>query len=273
MSSVSISFVKWMIPLAIVWGVSYPLTKLVSYYSSPMLISFVRILVGFIFFYALARGLSVGVKQFINGLLNFVGLLTFLNLGVYLSPNPGLIAVMIYTQPIFIVIIEAFLGSKVKMGEVIGVILGVLGITISAFFAFNIGLLVGLLGGLVWAGGTVYYRRFLVNEDLRKLNAFMSLSSLPVMALITPIGFYFNISLYGIALLLILALLAQVGGFYFWFNAVKDLGSIRAGAGSLLVPVFAYIFSYIFFGQIPTVLEIIGSVVTLVGVYITMVSS
>ncbi|MCG2909282.1 MAG: EamA family transporter, partial [Stygiolobus sp.] len=182
MSSVSISFVKWMIPLAIVWGVSYPLTKLVSYYSSPMFISFVRILVGFIFFYALARGLSVGVKQFINGLLNFVGLLTFLNLGVYLSPNPGLIAVMIYTQPIFIVIIEAFLGSKVKMGEVIGVILGVLGITISAFFAFNIGLLVGLLGGLVWAGGTVYYRRFLVNEDLRKLNAFMSLSSLPVMA-------------------------------------------------------------------------------------------
>lgn len=262
-----------MIPLAIVWGVSYPLTKLVSYYSSPMLISFVRILVGFIFFYALARGLSVGVKQFINGLLNFAGLLTLLNLGVYLSPNPGLIAVMIYTQPIFIVIIEAFLGSKVKMGEVIGVILGVLGITISAFFAFNIGLLVGLLGGLVWAGGTVYYRRFLVNEDLRKLNAFMSLSSLPVMALITPIGFYFNISLYGIALLLILALLAQVGGFYFWFNAVKDLGSIRAGAGSLLVPVFAYIFSYIFFGQIPTVLEIVGSVVTLVGVYITMVSS
>ena len=56
-------------------------------------------------------------------------------------------------------------------------------------------------------------------------------------------------------------------------ETIKDLGSIRAGAGSLLVPVFAYIFSYIFFGQIPTVLEIVGSVVTLVGVYITMVSS
>ncbi|QXJ35487.1 EamA family transporter [Saccharolobus shibatae] len=148
-------FIKWMIPVAIVWGLSYPLTKLITVYSSPMIVSVVRVAIGSVFFILLGKGLSLGVKQFINGLFNFVGLLTFLNLGVYFSSNPGLVAVMIYTQPLFILIIEMIMGTKVKMRGIIGIILGVIGVTASAFLSFNLGLLFGLLGGVIWAIGTV----------------------------------------------------------------------------------------------------------------------
>ncbi|BFH73106.1 DMT family transporter [Sulfurisphaera javensis] len=271
-SSTGSLFLKWMIPVAIVWGLSYPLTKLVSEYASPMIISVVRVSIGFIFFYILGRGLSVGIKQFINGLLNFVGLLTFLNLGVYFSSNPGLVAIMIYTQPLFILVIELILGTKIKMKGIIGIIIGVIGITASAFISFNLGLLFGLIGGIIWALGTVYYRRNLLKEDLVKLNAFMALVSIPILLAITPIDFSFAFNLTGIGLLITLGLIAQVGGFFFWFNAVKYLGSVKASTGSLLVPVTAYILSYVFFKTIPTFLEIIGSAITLIGVYLTMTS-
>ncbi|WP_338602694.1 DMT family transporter [Sulfolobus tengchongensis] len=265
-------FIKWMIPVAIVWGLSYPLTKLVTFYSSPMIVSVVRVLIGSVFFILLGKGLSVGIKQFINGLFNFVGLLTLLNLGIYFSNNPGLVSVMIYTQPLFILVIEIILGSKVKTKGIIGIILGVIGVTASAFLSFNLGLLFGLLGGLIWGIGTVYYRRNLIKEDLVKLNAFMGLSSLPILLALTPINYHLVLSPVGVGLLIALGLLSQVAGFYFWFNAVRYLGSVKASAGSLLVPIMAYVLSFAFFKEIPTPIEILGSAITLVGVYLTMTS-
>ena len=229
-----------------------------------MIISVARVAIGFVFFYLLGRGLVIGLKQFINGLLNFVGLLTFLNLGVFFSSNPGLVAVMIYTQPLFILVIESVLGTKVRTRGIIGVILGVIGITASAFAHFDLGLMFGLIGGIVWALGSVYYRRNLIKEDLVKLNAFMALTLLPVLLILTPISFHFTLSLSAIGLLILLGLVAQVGGFYFWFNAVKHLGSVKASAGSLLVPVTAYVLSFAFFRTIPTLVEIIGSAITLI---------
>jgi drug/metabolite transporter (DMT)-like permease len=264
---------KWMTPVIVLWGLSYPLTKLVTYYSSPMIVSVVRVLVGFIFFYLLGRGLSIGLNEFINGLLNFAIFLTLLNLGIYFSPNPGLVAIMIYTQPLFILIIEAILGNKISIREIIGIIMGVIGITASAFLNFNLGLLFGLGAGLVFAIGAVYYRRKVAKQDVIKLNAFMTLSSLPILLALTPLDFHFTLNLINIILLITLGLTSQVGGFYFWFNAIKHLGSIKAGAGSLLVPVMAYVLTYAFFRTIPTPLETIGSAITLIGVYLTMSSN
>ncbi len=237
-----------------------------------MIISYVRVMVAMIFFYIIGRKIIIGFKQFINALLNFVGLLTFLNLGIYFSSSPGLVAVMIYTQPLFIVITEILLGNKIRTKSIVGVVLGVLGITGTAFFNFDLGLLFGILGGLSWGVGVVYYRRNLLKEDLIKLNASMGLLSLPVLLALTPIGYYFDLTLTNIGLLLALALIAQVGGFYFWFNAIKHLGSVKAGSGSLLVPIMAYVFSFLFFQEIPTLVEMIGSAITLLGVYLTMTS-
>ncbi|MEM3270193.1 MAG: EamA family transporter, partial [Saccharolobus sp.] len=123
-----IAFLKWIFPLSIFWGLSFPLTKLVTYSVSPIIVGLVRVIVASVFFYLLSRGFSFGVKQVINALLNSAIFLIFLNLGVALSPNPGLVAIMVYTQPIFVLIIEWLTGSKVKIKGTIGVVLGVVGV-------------------------------------------------------------------------------------------------------------------------------------------------
>ncbi|ADX81708.1 conserved hypothetical protein [Sulfolobus islandicus HVE10/4] len=60
-----------MIPVAIVLGFHTLLTKLITVYSSPMIVSGVRVTIGSVFFILLGNGLSIGVKQFINGLFDW----------------------------------------------------------------------------------------------------------------------------------------------------------------------------------------------------------
>ncbi|WP_338598616.1 DMT family transporter [Sulfolobus tengchongensis] len=272
MQRVILSFVKWIFPLSIFWGFAFPLTKIITYSVSPMVISVVRIGVASIFFLILGKGLSIGVRQFVNGLLNFAFFLILLNVGITLSPNPGLVAVMIYTQPIFVLIIERILGSNINIKGTIGIVLGVIGVISSATLSFDIGLIFGLSAGILWAGGTVYYSRYLARENVAKLNAFMTLTSLPFVSAFIPFDYYFRFSLITLALLLLLAITAQILGFYFWFNGVREIGSIYASSGALLVPVMAYLFSFAVLGVVPTLPQIIGSIITLIGVYLTITS-
>ncbi|AWR98366.1 DMT family transporter [Metallosphaera hakonensis] len=274
MSSTLLRGLKWLGPLAIVWGLTYPLTKIVSEDVSPLMITAVRFGVGAIFFLGLSKfKISVGRKQFVTAILNFTIFLICLNVGTSISSNPGLAAVMIYTQPIFVMIFERILGTKISSRSILGILLGVLGLALSITSAsLDLGILIALLGGVSWALGTVYYSRNLAKESVPRLNAFMSLVSLPITLAITPVDYYFVPTPTTIILLVILGILGQSVGYIFWFNALKEMGSIRASAGSLLVPIAAYILSFLTLGVLPSLLEAIGSVITLIGVYLTVTS-
>ncbi len=263
--------VLYLIILAIIWGLTYPLTKIIAAYISPIIITWTRIGIAAIFFLLISRKYQYGKKEIINALLNIVAFMLFLNVGVSISSNPGLAAVMIYTQPIFVIIIEILLGVKVSIRYIIGIIIGFSGIALSITSAsFDLGVLISLLGGISWAGGTVYFSRNLKSSNTLRLNAFMNAFAFPIVLAITPVYFYFKYSLYIIGLLVILGILAQAVGFYLWFNSVKILGSIRASAGSLIVPVFAYMMTFLILKIYPDILEIAGSAITLIGVFITL---
>ncbi len=258
-------------PLVFVWGFAYPMIKLVSASVSPIIISWVRVGVAAVFFLGVGRGLSVGLKQFVNGVLYFVFFMLLLNVGTSISSSPGLAAVMMYTQPVFVIVFERILGTRLTASTVIGVVIGFLGVFVSAASArFDLGILLTLLGGAVWALGTVYYARSLVKEDVLKLNAFMSISALPIVVALTPLDSRFVFSWDAVVLLLLLGVLAQALGYYLWFNAVRDLGSIKASAGSLVTPVVAYAASYLLVHSAPTIMEAVGSAITLIGVYLAL---
>jgi len=263
----------WLVPLVLAWGLAYPLIKLVSTSVSPIIISWFRVGVGAIFFLAAGRGLSVGVKQFVNGVIYFVIFMLLLNVGTSVSSSPGLAAVMMYTQPVFVIVIERALGTKLSSRTILGVILGFLGVLVSAAsVSFDLGILLTLMGGAVWAVGTIYYARNLEKENVLKLNAFMSVSALPIMLALTPFDYYFEFSVKIIILLFILSVLAQALAYYLWFNVIRELGSVRASAGSLVTPVVAYGASYLILRTIPTPLEVVGSAITLLGVYLALSS-
>ncbi len=263
----------WLVPLVFAWGLAYPLIKLVSTSVSPIIISWFRVGIGALFFLAAGRGLSVGVKQFVNGVIYFAIFMLLLNVGTSVSSSPGLAAVMMYTQPVFVIVIERALGTKLSSKTILGVVIGFLGVLVSAAsVSFDLGILLTLMGGAVWAVGTVYYARNLEKEDVLKLNAFMSVSALPILVALTPFDYYFDFSIRVIILLLVLSVLAQALAYYLWFNVIRELGSIRASAGSLVTPVVAYAASYLLLHTVPTPLEVVGSAITLLGVYLALSS-
>lgn len=274
MSSTIIKGLKWLVPLAILWGLTYPLTKLVAGFASPIIITWVRLGVASIFLLSLSKFRpSIGKKQFINAIFNVILFTLCLNVGTAISSNPGLAAVMIYTQPIFVVIIERILGTQISPRAVIGVIIGFIGIALSiSSVSLDLGVLIALAGGIVWAIGTVYYARNLNRENVVALNAFMTTVAFPFVFILTPVDYYFVFSLKTVGLLILLGIIGQAIGYYLWFSAIKDLGSIRASAGSLMVPVAAYILTFTILRIAPTILQIVGSIITLIGVYIAISS-
>ncbi len=261
--------------LALIWGTSYPLIKIASEYASPVIISIFRVLVSSVFFLFLTKGkMAVGKNELLVGILNVALFMLLLNFGTSLSPNPGLASVMIYTQPIFVVIIERLLGSKLRFGSILGVIIGMVGIIVTvSFVSFNVGTMVSLVGGLTWASGTVLFSRRIPNANVAKLNAFMSLVSIPILVPFLPLDFYFKVTPFSLAILISLALLAQAGGYTVWFNMVKQMGSVTASASSLLVPITSYLMTFLILRQAPSLLQVIGSLITLMGVYISLNSN
>ena len=258
----------------LVWSSAYPLIKIALAYMSPILLAIIRLIVGGALLAIYARGFVYGVKEFVSAILNVALFMVLLNFGVMLSPNPALSATLIYTQPVFIVILSYFVfKEKVNLAKIIGVIIAIAGsIYASGDLNVNLGALISIIGGFVWALGTIFYRKFLINEDVAKLNSFMALVSVPILFLFLPFHFYFNPSFEGILMAVIIGITAQALGFIFWFTSVKNLGSFRASALSLLVPPLSYFFSYLILGDIPTFEEILGSSLVLLGVLLTFKS-
>ncbi|BAK54750.1 putative DMT family transporter [Sulfurisphaera tokodaii str. 7] len=257
--------------VVLVWSSAYPLIKIALQYMSPIILAIIRLLVGGLILLIYGKGIIYGLKEFIGSLLNVAIFMILLNLGVLLSPNPALSATLIYTQPVFVAIFSYFIfKEKIGILKIFGIIIAISGAIIaSGNLEVNIGALISLLGGITWAVGTIYYRKYLINEDVIRLNSFFALSSVPVLVPLIPFQFYFKVSLEGIVVAIIIGITAQALGFIFWFSSVKNLGAFKASSISLLVPALSYFFSYIILGDMPTLIEMIGSFLVLFGVLLT----
>lgn len=254
----------------IAWGSSYSISRIAMEFMSPFALSMFRFVVGGLVMLVIARGLIINLKSFINALLNSALFVIFLNLAILYTTNPALAAVLAYTQPIFVLIISAIMGyEKVSRFQVLGVVVAFLGILISVgSMSFDLGSLIAIIGGFTWALGTIYYRKNLIQEDLVKLNASMSLFSsvvtLPILIADPPRSLTLSMLTWGI----IVAIISQVIGFLLWFLSIRELGAVTASSMSLLVPVMAYVFAYFLLSKVPTIIELIGSTLTLFGVFL-----
>ncbi len=232
----------------LIWGSAYPITYIAEKGISPIALAAFRAAVGGAFLAGVFRRVRVGLREFIGGVINIAAMISLLNLSVLLTPNPSTAAVMIYTQPLFTALMAALvLRARVDRLQFLGIVVGVVGIAIvvSAGIrpSYLPGTALGLLGGLVWAIGTVYFERYLSSGDVAGETAFMSLSATPIILAMWPLGVWMSFAPRWIALDLYIAFVVQGGGWLLWFYSVRELGGVRAGALSMLTPVFAIAFT------------------------------
>ncbi|MEL9969972.1 MAG: DMT family transporter [Metallosphaera sp.] len=260
-----------LIMLIVFWGSAFPIIKLTLIFMSPLVIALIRVVVGGTILYLYVRKLEYGVKESISALLNIGIFLILLNLGIQYASNPGLASTLIYTQPVFVLVLSSLiLKEKLNALQVLGTLVAFLGVLSTVgITGFNIGSLIALLGGFIWALGTLYYRIYLREKDVLALNSYMSLFSTLFILPISLTDFRIDPSIEGIGLALLVSITSQALGFILWFNAVKSIGPIKASTFVLLVPVSSYFFSYLILNEVPTISEVVGSAVTLLGVFLT----
>ncbi|PSN83705.1 permease [Candidatus Marsarchaeota G1 archaeon BE_D] len=260
-----------MLGVALSWGLSYPLSKIALSYISPFVLTFLRFSLGALFLLPFAKGVSAGKPQALSALLNNALFVVILNFALLYSSNPALTSVLIYTQPVFVMVLErAFFGKKTTKKQSLGVLLAFFGVALSVGSAsFDLGSFLAVLDGFLWSVGTLYHQKRLVNSNLLQLNAFMTLFSALIVSPTLLLNHSFVLTRESLLLSLLVPLSAQTLGFLFWFNAVNRLGAIRASSLSLLVPISAYLLSFALLGKTPTKFEFVGSAITLIGVYLT----
>lgn len=255
----------------IVWGIAFPISKIVLYFMSPMILSFMRFLIGALVLFTFSRKILINLKTIINSLLNIGIVITLLNFGLTITSDPAFASVLLYSQPIFVLILSYFyLNSKLSNLQKIGIIVAFFGLIIGVgSYEIDLGVILLLIAGFSWAAGTVYYRRNFSNENLIALTTTMCLISAIFDLPFLPVNFYFIPSLIAIILTIIIGILVQAIGWLLWFKSIDLIGPITTSLLSLLVPVFAYIFTLIILQQLPATLRILGSSLVIVGIFLS----
>ncbi|WP_240931195.1 DMT family transporter [Acidianus sulfidivorans] len=262
----------YLIGVIIFWGLSFPLSKLALTFMSPFVLTLIRFLVGGAILSIYARGLEYSKKEAINAILNMAIFVILLNVAINFSSNPALASVLIYTQPIFVIILARLFGDVIRVSQAIGVLIAFIGIFISVNSVnFDLGSIIAIIAAILWAFGTIYYSRLKV-KNIIKLNAFMSLFSSLFIIPIIPFSDYFILNFEGLSLAILVAIIAQALGFIFWFKGVSELGPSVASSVVILVPASAYFFTFLLLGKIPSLFQLIGSFLALLGVFISQIS-
>lgn len=188
--------------LSLCWGANWPIMKMVLSEMPPLYFRSTCLLLGGIGMLALARatGLSLKVPRGQWGRVlwlaafNISGWNALVIIGVSLLPS-GRAALLGYTMPLWSVLLSAiFLGDKLSLRAVLGLLLGVSGIGVLVGGSFGgmlqapLGVVCMILGAWSWAIGVVLFKRLPVAMPTSSLTGWtMLIGSLPLLVLAVPL--------------------------------------------------------------------------------------
>ena len=206
--------------------------------------------------------------------LLFVGVITAQVYGLA-GERSGVGAVLVYTQPIFVFCLAVpFLGESVTKSRLFGVSLGFAGVVVlsaNKVGSFTVdSTLVLLLSAFLWAMSVIFYKKSLSHVSPLIAQFFqLSLGIIPLMLLSltenTPI-IQLDPSYVGILLFSSVAALALAD--VIWLFLLKEEEATTIAGSSFLVPVAAMFFGWQLLGESLTAELLLGSALTLGGVYI-----
>lgn len=257
------------VALVFIWGISYPLTRLAEYYASPIMITLVRAILGFVAVYPLTKAIIINRRFALTAMLNMGLFLVLLNVSIMYSSNPGLAALMVYTQPIFASIFEyLILKGRFTGIQWVALALGFTGVSITMVNTPRLDpwALLGLAAGVLWGLGSVLYSMWFRGLDPRASLASSSLLTIPLAALLIPVDPSFNPTPIGLGLVLLVAMVAQVLGFLIWFRAMSLERPSTVSIILMLTPIVALYLSHIMLNSPLTPVQGFGSLVAVLGI-------
>lgn len=244
--------------LVTIWGINWPLTKLVLPDVPPILFSGLRTLIGglILLFFAMKHVERLQWKRnmkfyIILALLNIVGYYGLQTLGIGYLPA-GLFSTIVFLQPILLGVFSwLWLGEKLNTMKVIGLILGFAGVAVISLGGLEgnlsvTGIILAIASALCWALGTIYMKKN--NQQLDSLwtvtmQLIMGGIILMVIGSTTESWSDIHWSALFIEVLLFISLFVIAGGWMVYFKLIDSGEVSTVGTYTFMIPVLSNIFS------------------------------
>lgn len=263
---------KWPIFLAIftitlLWGMAWVMMKIGLQYMGPFTFSALRFVSGSIvllilllYFKPTAPTKSEIKHLVIVGFLQTTTVFSLVMIGLQFV-NAGKSSVLLYSMPVWSGILASiFLQEKLTKNKIIGLISGgaglVLMIGLDVFHGQTTNTLIGeffiIIAAIIWALASVYFRRYLVSMKQLEVAAYqMSIGAVGLVAaaFLFEGGMIVNWSAQALFTVLFTGVFASALCFWLWYFVLARVDTLTATMSTLLVPVFALFFGYLFLDE------------------------
>lgn len=276
MKTLSPKMTLWLVIfLVTIWGINWPLTKLVLPDVPPLLFSGLRTLIGGLILLGFAMKHVERLKWKRNmkiyavlAVLNIIGYYGLQTIGIGYLPA-GLFSTIVFLQPILLGLFSwLWLGEKMNTLKVVGLILGFAGVAVisSGGLEGNLsltGIGFALASSLCWALGTIYMKKN--NQQLDSLwTVTMQLLIGGVVLMIagssTESWSDIQWTPSFIEVLLFISLFVIAGGWMVYFKLIDSGEVSTVGTYTFMIPVLSNIFSIWILSESITLSLLIGLV-------------
>jgi drug/metabolite transporter (DMT)-like permease len=213
------------------------------------------------------------------GILNSVLPPSLILAGQSIGVNSGLAAIMIGATPLFSVFMASLLvkDERLTLGRVGGIVLGIGGLTVligpAAFEGFTdtvAGQLLVVAAGLCYAIAAVYGRRFKGMSPLAISTGQLTCASVilvPTVAIVDqPWQYAPSLGVWGS--LLGIGVISTAGAYLLYFRLLASAGATNTLLVTLLVPIGAMIWGFLFFREPVTFEMIAGTALIFLGLLV-----
>lgn len=274
MKTLSPKMTLWLVIfLVTIWGINWPLTKLVLPDVPPLLFSGLRTLIGGLILLGFAMKHVERLQWKRNSkiyavlaVLNIIGYYGLQTIGIGYLPA-GLFSTIVFLQPILLGLFSwLWLGEKMNTLKVVGLILGFIGVAVisSGGLEGNLsltGIGFALASSLCWALGTIYMKKN--NQQLDSLwTVTMQLLIGGVVLMIagssTESWSDIQWTPSFIEVLLFISLFVIAGGWMVYFKLIDSGEVSTVGTYTFMIPVLSNIFSIWILSESITLSLLIG---------------
>ncbi|MXQ54262.1 DMT family transporter [Shimazuella alba] len=273
------------IMVTLIWGYSWVTMKIAISDIPPFLFSALRLLIAaiplFIILIIQRKKLLIDKKNFQNYLLislfMSLGYMAILTYGLQFVDS-GKTSVLVYTMPIFVVIISHFkLDEKIDIYKMIGLISSLLGLTfilgleiINSDMKVILGEILILVSAFIWGIANVFSKIKLKNTDVIHMTAWQLLIGslfLFILSLLLEPNHSIEWTRNALFSLLFNGLFSTAFTFVVWFWVLQKINASKASMALMFVPILGILFGWLQLGENITMSIVLGTLFICAGIF------
>lgn len=275
--------------VVVLWGLNFVVIKLGLHNMPPLMLAGLRfLLVAFPAIFFIARP-AVPLRLLLGyGLTISFGQFAFLFCAIKGGMPAGLASLVLQAQAFFTIALGALtFGERLQGKQLAGIALAVIGVLVLIESSLNgqhvalLGFMLTLAAALSWACGNIFNKKIMQHPQRPGVMSLVVWSALiPILPFMlasylmegaaTMVLSLVNIDLTTILALMYLAFAASIIGYGIWGALLGRYETWRVAPLSLLVPVVGLASAALLLGETLTMLQIIGAILIMAGLYINV---